>query len=233
MFKLIRAKFENSWDGARVYRLVGLFLFEFVVVLLGVLAAQAVADWGDDRRLARDAESQFQEARAQAIENARTMRYWAAVAPCLIKRAKQVARVAASGETMPAAAIGRPALPWMRMPSWDEDVRRAAIARIGKDRMDALAGIEAGVEIALETTTRIRDAWSTFALLDPANGQPTDVDRGNVRLAAIRVVDHIRVMQVNTPLDAMQALGVDRSEWDRVDFENAQYDRCGLIRDWQ
>jgi hypothetical protein len=225
MFKLIRAKFANSWGGARVYRLVGLFLFEFVVVLLGVLAAQAVAEWGDDRRLARDAADQFQEARAQAIESARTMSYWAAVAPCLIERAKQVARVAASGETMPAAVIGRPALPWMRMP--------VAIASIGKDRMDALAGIEAGVEIALDTTTRIRDAWSTFALLDPANGPPTDVDRGNVRLAAIRVVDHIRVMQVNTPVDAMQTLGVDRSEWDRVDFENAQYDRCGLIRDWQ
>jgi hypothetical protein len=119
------------------------------------------------------------------------------------------------------------------MPAWDEDVRRAAIARFGKPQMDAVAQMEAGVEIALETSVRVRDAWSTFALLDPANGTPTDLDRGNVRLAAIQVADHIRVLAVNTPAEQMDVLGIKRSEWEVVDFNTTQFDRCGLLRDWR
>jgi hypothetical protein len=216
-----------------VARLSGVFLFEFIVVMLGVLAAQAVADWGEDRRLMRDAEVQFREARASAIQSAGTLAFWAAVGPCLIERAQQVAQSAASDQTMTAAQIGRPSLPWLQMPTWDQDVRRAAIARFGADEMGALAGMEVRAEIALETTVRVRDAWSTFALLDPANGPPTDVDRGNVRLAAIRVIDHIRVLQSNSPAEAMDRLGVKRSEWENVDFNTAPYDRCGLLREWR
>jgi hypothetical protein len=230
---LTRANVAQWLGSGRAARLAGLFLFEFVVVLLGVLAAQAVADWGEDRRLTRDAEVQFREARAQAIESARTMAFWAAVGPCLIERAQQVARVAASNQTMTAAQIGRPALPWLRMPAWDEDVRRAAIARIGRRQMDALAQMEAGVAIAMETSFGVRNGWSTFALLDPSNGVPTDLDRSNVRLAAIQVVDHIRVLVVNTPAEQMDALGIKRSEWETVDFNTPQFDRCGLIRDWR
>lgn len=201
--------------------------------MLGVLAAQAVADWGEDRRLTRDAEVQFREARSSAIQSAGTLAFWRAVAPCLIGRAQQVAQMAASDQTMTAAQIGRPSLPWLRMPTWDEDVRRAAISRFGADAMGAIGGMEVRAEIGLETTIRVRDAWSTFALLDPVNGPPTEADRGNVRLAAIRVIDHIRVLQANNPAEAMDALGVKRSEWEVIDFETAQYDRCGLLREWR
>jgi hypothetical protein len=70
-------------------------------------------------------------------------------------------------------------------------------------------------------------------LLDPSNGAPTDLDRSNVRLAAIQVVDHIRVLVVNTPAEQMDALGIKRSEWETVDFKTAPYDRCGLLREWR
>ena len=220
-------------NSGRLARFSGVFVFEFVVVMLGVLAAQAVADWGEDRRLTRDAEVQFREARSSAIQTAGTLAFWAAVGPCLIERAQHVAQVAAGDQTMTAALIGRPSLPWLRMPTWDEDVRRAAISRFGADEMGAIFGMEVRAEIGLETTIRVRDAWSTFALLDPVNGPPTEVDRGNVRLAAIRVIDHIRVLQANNPTEAMDALGVKRSEWQVIDFETEPYDRCGLLREWR
>jgi hypothetical protein len=46
-------------------------------------------------------------------------------------------------------------------------------------------------------------------------------------------LDHIRVLQANGPAEAMDALGVKRSEWEAVDFKTANFDRCGLIRDWR
>jgi hypothetical protein len=230
---LAREVAAQRWSWERWYRFAGLFLFEFVVVLLGVLAAQAVAEWADDRRMAREAEAQFAEARLWAIEVARVQTYWATVGPCLIGRARAVAQAAARGDTMSASAIGRPALPSSQMPSWSEDVRSAAIARIGKDRMDAIVESEANVQIMMETSLRIRDRWSTFALLDPANGPPSDVDRSNVRLAAIGVIDLIRVMIYNDPSAQMEALAVPRAEWKKFEIPGAPIDRCGLIRDWK
>lgn len=202
-------------------------------MLLGVLAAQAVADWADDRRLAREAEAQFQLAREQAIRAARVQRHWATVGPCLIERAREVALAAARGEALSAAAIGRPALPSAQMPSWDEDVRRAAMARIGARRMDAIAYTEAVMWIMQQSTIGIRDGWSTFALLDPAGGPPSDIDRGNVRLAAFSVIDKIRVLKSNELAAQMEALGVAPTEWESADLEGVEVDTCGLIKDWR
>ena len=232
MFKLTRAETEKGLDRHKVLHLAGLFLFEFIVVLLGVMAAQAAADWAEDRRLTHAAEVQFREARESALRSAQSMNFWATVGPCLIDRVKEVSRAAANGETLAAARIGRPALPWMSMPEWDPELRRAAIARYGQAQMNSLAQMEAGVDIARETTIRLRDAWSTFLLLDPADGPPSDADRANVRLAAIRAIDHIRVLEVNAPTDEMKGLGIDAKEWKGGSPVADDLDGCGLIRNW-
>jgi hypothetical protein len=216
-----------------VARLAGLFLFEFVVVLLGVLAAQAVAEWANDRRLGREAAAQLGQARRQAIVVARAHKFWVTVGACMSERARSVARAAANGETMTASAIGRPALPVTQMPTWDEEVRSAAFVHFGEARMNAIADLESRAEVMQENSRRIRDSWAAFVLLDPANGPPSDVDRGNVRLAAISVLDHIRLLGYGDLADEMDVLGVPRTEWEQVRVEGAPIDDCGLIRDWR
>lgn len=214
-------------------RLAGVFVFEFVVVLLGVVAAQAVADWADDRRLGREAAAQFQQARAAAIQVAIIQHHWRTVSACLGQRAQAVARAAANGEPMTAAEIGRPALPATTMPVWDPEVRRAAIARYTPLEIEAIEYFENRAMILTETTIRARDGWSTFAMLDPANGPASAVDRGNVRLAAISVVDHMRLLGYADPAEPMAALGVAASEWQRPNFEPGRIDACGLLNDWR
>ena len=181
IFKLTRERFAQWLANVRLARLTGLFLFEFIVVLLGVLAAQAVAEWADERRLVRAAEVQFEQAKEQAINIARIQNHWATVGPCMSDRARAVARAAANGETLTAASVGRPSLPFRTMPDWDPDVRRAALKSIGPDRMDAIDFFEGRASVMAETSGKVRDAWSTFTLLDTANGSPSAVDRSNVR----------------------------------------------------
>ena len=233
IFGLTRETFQRWRRDSRLPRLIGLFVFEFTVVLLGVLAAQWVADWAEDRRLTREAEVQYAQARQQSIMAANVQKYWARVGPCLRERAKAVARAASAGETMTSAAIGRPALPLTRMPTWDEDVRRAAIRRYGQQRMDAIEFFEGRTQIMTETMIQIRDAWSTFALLDTSNGQPSNIDRANVRAAAISVMDYVRVLGYNDSSPAMDALGVPRAEWSSGELQDTAVDACGLIKDWQ
>lgn len=207
-------------------------MFEFVVVLLGVLAAQAVAEWAGNRRVGRAADAQMQLAVEQATGVARVQRHWARVGACLSERARNVARAAADGQTLSASAIGRPALPFREMPAWDDEVRRAAVVRFGEERMDAIEFFENRAQVMSETSRRIRDAWATFMLLDPVNGTPSAVDRGNVRVAAISVLDHIRLLGYSDPAESMDALGVPRSEWESGDV-GSQIDDCGLIRNWR
>ena len=233
IFGLTRETFQRWRRDLRPARLAGLFLFEFVVVLLGVLAAQWVADWAEDRRLTREAEVQFAQARDAGIRLAQVADYWSKVSPCMVDRAAQIARLAAAGGTMSAAEIGRPALPTGQMPTWDEAVRRAAYARFGDEKMGVIANLEVGVEITMDTSRLIRDGWSTFALLDPANGTPTDADRANVRLAAIRVMDYVRLMRANGVAEEMEILGVPADQWHVGELEPLGVDRCGMLLDWQ
>ena len=214
-------------------RLAGLFLFEFMVVLLGVLAAQAMADWAEDRRLGREATAQFEQVRRQAVDVARALHFWKTVGPCMSERALSVARAAANGGALAASDIGRPALPVTQMPAWDQEVRRAAFARLGEERMDAIYYFENRAMVMAATSIRVRDAWSTFALLDPANGTLSDVDRGNVRLAAISVLDSIRLLGYSDPTEQMETLGVPREEWQQLDLEDTRIDECGLISNWR
>jgi hypothetical protein len=216
----------------RIARLAGLFVFEFVVVLLGVLAAQAVAEWASNRRVGRAADAQMRYAVEQATEVARVQRHWARVGACLSERARNVARAASDGQTLAASAIGRPALPFREMPTWDDEVRRAAVVRFGQARMDAIGYFENRAQVIAETSRRIRDAWATFKLLDPVIGVPSAVDRGNVRVAAISALDHIRLLGYDDPAEWMDALGVPRSEWESGDV-GTQIDDCGLIHNWR
>ena len=62
MFEAIRRKFVGAWREVRSRGFVSLFFFELIVVTLGVLLAQGVADW--DNRQSQFAE--MEEARARA-----------------------------------------------------------------------------------------------------------------------------------------------------------------------
>jgi len=54
-----------------------------------------------------------------------------------------------------------------------------------------------------------------------------------VRLGAISVLDHMRLLGYSDPADEIDALGVPRAEWEQVAFEGVPIDDCGLIRDWR
>lgn len=72
--------------------------------------------------------------------------------------------------------------------------------------MDAIASSETALQIMMGTNAQIRDRWSTFALLDAANGPPSD---------------------------EMEPLGVPQVDWKKFEIEGVPIDRCGLIPAWQ
>ena len=229
MFAAVRKTLTGAWRNLREGSLAKLFLFEFVVVLLGVLAAQWVAEWAQERQLERQAQAAFDDAReaARVINNG--YGWFAAKAPCMIDRTREVASAAANGGTMSRAEIGRPALPLGLMPDWNEDVRQAALKRFGPDKMIAIVSFEITEESMRDASQRLRNAWSTFSLLDPDSGTPSAADRHAVRLAAVQAADYLRFLAFlknsrNETLVALQLGEPDFSELESVT------DECGMLK---
>lgn len=183
------------------------------------------------RRLARDADRAFADAMVYVQTVNEAQYWWAQHGDCIIERARTIANAAANGETMTRAAIGRPALPSVSMPTWNEDVRQAANARKGA-AMEGIIGYETDTAAMGDAAKAIREYWSTFALLEPSNGTPSEADRAAVRLAAVQAADFVRFLRFlhSNASDERVLLGIEGSgpsdRWADV------ADECGMIRNW-
>jgi len=236
MFATVREKLAGAWQRLREGSLIRLFLFEFVVVLLGVLAAQWVADWAENNRLRAEAAKQYELTRQTARNFAHLQRFWAMHGQCILDRSMTVARVAAEGGTMSSADIGRPSLPLIRSVGWTDVMRQAGMELYGAEKMEAATDVISQANYFMDVHVSIREQWATFALLDPANGPPSALDRANVRVSAIRVANHVRLLLYKSTesADDLQSLDVERLSDDdlREQFEQVS-DECGMIRNWQ
>ena len=83
MFAALRQNLATAWQRLRQGNLAKLFVFEFVVVLLGVLSAQAVADWAGERAADRRAQGARQGAVGFIAESMHVAAEWDLQASCL------------------------------------------------------------------------------------------------------------------------------------------------------
>src|SRR5437868_7784966 len=86
MFRAVRDSLLNRGTLFRSHRLQRtgrLFLFEFVVVLLGVLAAQMLQGWVADRQSRRQASAAVAQLRVEAATMVSQAGFWRRSGPCL------------------------------------------------------------------------------------------------------------------------------------------------------
>lgn len=93
MFRSVR----HWWSSGTGETTLRLFLFEFVVVVVGVLAAQGLANWVSTRAEREAGRRLF----ADAVESARyfdqTLAFWQQFGPCLRTHVASISRAAAAG----------------------------------------------------------------------------------------------------------------------------------------
>jgi hypothetical protein len=237
MFKAVR---ENS-DGAgatfrhhRLRRTARLFLFEFVVVLLGVLAAQMLQNWAASRQARDEARLAVEQTRRDIAGLAAITRFWERSAPCLIDHVTTIARVAAAGGTLSSQQLGRPALPTPDAAAWSDATRSAVEQNIGVTAVqDHDDNAVAPADIIRGYNREIANEWAVFGLLDPAFGQPSALDRANVRLAAARVRTLLKMQayKVREMKRVTDRLGIAEDRDAASDYREAT-DKCGLLKNW-
>ena len=227
MFHAIR----QWWTGGRARVSARLFLFELLVVILGVLIAQGVQQHQEGVALRERARTHIIDTKPDYAEIVGLLSYWRDHGQCVSERAMLVARVAADGGTIDFGKIGRPALPSRAPVAWDEDVRRAAAEAMGEQKMRDLTALESALMVNDEVAGQVSQDWAAFRLLDPAYGQPSSADRAAVRLVATRIADRIRLLRFKYEENktALERLQIAPSPA----VPEGTVDDCGMIWNWR
>ena len=183
MFHAVR----QWWSGGRGKVTARLFLFEFVVVVAGVLTAQALANWVADRAQQRDVAEEDKRIRYEIGRARQVARIWTAAAPCLKKRVERVARLASSNGNIDPNELQVPQFIGYTVEQVSPDMSRELHDRLGNERVDNYSGVMTASSMLVNAYRDVRRGWDRFALLDPALGNSSPQDRATVRDVAVQV----------------------------------------------
>jgi hypothetical protein len=230
MFHAVR----QWWGEGRGKSTARLFAFEFLVVVAGVLVAQALANWVAERGQRAEGERLLDLALETGRGLQRDLNYWQRYGACLREHVATISRAAADGDVLSGEQIGRPALPAPPDLTLSSDDWRKIRDVIPQEQTEALNSVVSTAEGYDSSTGEIAAQWATLRLLDGVNGPPSVADRAQVRLAATRIDNNLRwlMFQGSTgSVDNLREAGLAPNG----DLpQSARFvDDCGLLKDWR
>ncbi len=197
MFEAIRSKCVGAWSALRSRGLVTLFFFELVVVTLGILLAQGLADWESDRSANRDMEAARLRAFREIGGAAYNVRWWSDVSPCLENHMRDVLRAASGDGAIAPDRQERPSIGAIAMTDIDAATLRRLADRHGAVEADEIQKAARQVARIQERREGIADAWQAFVRLDPRNGAISASDRDAARASAAQILALLRGLEIN------------------------------------
>lgn len=206
MFHAIR----QWWVGGRGKLTARLFAFEFVVVVAGVLVAQALANWAherSERAVMERAKDRMEEQLALGVTNVNA---WQVALPCLNDKLDEILRKAGTSELYDPVVLERPGFRMFEVSPMTDEVELAMIEAYGSERTALLAGLATRAERISALSTRASESWMGLIVLDPKYGQVRDADRTNARAIASEIKSALRSLEIgaNGYLDETLQLGI-------------------------
>jgi hypothetical protein len=205
MFQAVR-----NWWGRRAGKpAVRLFLFEFLVVVAGVLTAQALASWVADRAEQRAANEEDKRVRYEIGRARQVARIWSAATPCLVERVERVARQASTTDPVDVDELKVPRFIGYTIEPYSSDMNREFHDRFGNERVDNYALVTSASVTIVSTYRDVRRGWDRFALLDPALGPPSAADRATVRDVAVQLRSQLELIRTAAEMVESTAAGLE------------------------
>ena len=204
MFQAVR----QWWGSGRGKITARLFLFEFVVVVAGVLTAQALASWVATRVEKRAVAEEDERVRYEIGRARQVARIWSAATPCLVERVERVARLASTADPVDVGELKVPRFIGYTVEPYSSDMNREFHDRLGNDRVDNYAVVTSGSVTLVNTYRDVRRGWDRFALLDPALGPPSAADRATVRDVAVQLRSQLDFIRASAEMVESTAAGL-------------------------
>lgn len=206
MFKAVR----DWWRSARPRHSARLFVFEFAVVLAGVLAAQALADWAHERSALETMEHSRARTEAEIRADLHDALIWKAAAPCFRDRMHEVMVQAADGP-IDAALEARPSIKTLYFTPISDETSLLMRRRYGDVHAHLLDMLRFNIDSLNNRAGRAATAWGRLALAASANGAVSVGDRLAAREAAAEILSELRGIAIVTDnvLKYGQELGLE------------------------
>lgn len=187
MFRAVR----EWWGSGRGRHALRLFAFEFIVVMVGVLAAQALQNWGAHRSALGQMEEARARARRQLSADLVNVLAWKKAVPCLDQRMVEIMRATAKG-SLDRNMAQRPSLATFVPIRMDDQSELLLRARYGNAEGDAFTAIAGDIDHAAYDIGTVVHSWGRLNLADPALGPINQFDRNEVRSAAADIRAELR-----------------------------------------
>ena len=202
MFKALRDYFSRPEQEApkrgRGRRLAGLFAFEFVVVLLGVLAAQLLQDWFAERRDARRAAAFVAELGEETARFVTSAEYRLRAHDCETARLARLAELIRTGQPADEAERAAPLMPMPVITGWSDETRQIVARHSGAEAIARFDALRLLAQMISERQRRLEDQWADFRLLAPeARGMG---DSRDLALAAARSSGLLAAIDMNAQI---------------------------------
>jgi hypothetical protein len=205
MFQTVR----HWWHGGRGKAMLRLFLFEFLVVVAGVLTAQALANWVADRAEQRAVNDEDLRVRYEIGRARQVARVWLAATPCLEARVNDVIRKASSARALEPDDFDPPRFIGYTVEPFSPDMNREFHDRLGTDRVENYAVVTAATVTLVDTYRDVRRGWDRFALLDPSLGPASGTDRSTVRDVAVQLRSQLALIRGSAEMIESTAARLD------------------------
>ena len=206
MFQTVR----HWWGDGRGKVTLRLFLFEFVVVVAGVLVAQGLATYVQDRSDLARMEAERSRIRVELIDAHAVFQEWRAAVPCLDQRMTEVMH----GKEFAPNELRRPTFVSADVATPSTDTIEMIARRYGPQEKISLNWILSNIEAIKPESAIIREKWGLLSLIDPVNGPSTSFDRAGARVAAAEIksrLEHIDTLAASVePL--FKKLGISAHE---------------------
>lgn len=205
MFRAVR----QWWGNGRGKVTARLFLFEFVVVVAGVLTAQALASWVADRVEQRAVKEEDKRVRYEIGRARQVARIWSASVPCLVERVESIARKAATNGLVDAGDLKVPRFVGYTVEPLSPDMNREFHDRFGNERIDNYTVVATASVGIVNAYRDVRRGWDRFSLLDPALGPSSAADRATVRDVAVQLRSQLQFIGMSAEMIDATAAGLE------------------------
>ena len=198
MFKAVRdsligtgRRIAVAWRDLRSKGMVTLFLFEFTVVLLGVLTAQALSSWATSESETRKLHLELTRIRDETSAGVANAILWKAATPCLRQRVEFLVTEAGAKRPVPSDLLEKPWFASTRSFPLDNDLYRSLSAEIGSDKAWALARMSVTNNELAHFVDQASQTWYHFNRLDATFGMVSDADADAARNAGVELLWHL------------------------------------------
>ena len=188
MFQTVR----HWWGSGRGKITARLFLFELLVVVIGVLIAQMLAGYVQRQADLATMETEHSRIRYELKSAHSIFQTWRAGIPCLDQRMMEVM----TGKAFAPNAMRRPALPGPDLAPPSTEVLDLIAKRYGTEEKNRLIWIATNIAQVSAADQLIVSSWGRLMLVDPVNGPVTAADHAEARLAAADIKAQLRRIDV-------------------------------------